>query len=62
MTFEQAVKTLAMSRPFTNEPVDAEALLETLKEDIVPAVERPGSWEGSNMIQVLYAHGFFNRH
>jgi hypothetical protein len=60
MTFEQAVKELALTWPFTKEPVDAKALLETLKEDVILAVNRPGSWEGANMLQVLIAHGFFN--
>jgi hypothetical protein len=61
MTFEQAVKELAMTQPFTKEPVDAAVLIETLKDDVVLAIERPGSWEGSNMLQVLTCHGFFNQ-
>jgi hypothetical protein len=61
MTFEQAVKELAMTYPFTKEPVDAAALIETLKDDVILAVDRPGSWEGSNMLQVLTSHGFFNQ-
>ena len=60
MTFEQAVKHLAMTQPFNKEPVDAKALIETLKDDVILAVDRPGSWEGSNMLQVLTCHGFFN--
>jgi hypothetical protein len=59
MTFEQAVKQLAMTHPFTKEPVNAAALIEILKEDVILAVDRPGSWEGSNMLQVLTCHGFF---
>ena len=62
MTFEQAVKALAMTCPLTDEPVDGAALIETLKYDVVQAVERPGSWEGANMLQVLYCHGFLNSH
>lgn len=61
MTFEQAVKALAMTQPFTKAPVDARSLIETLKDDVILAVDRPGSWEGANMLQVLYAHGFFNQ-
>jgi len=60
MTFKQAVRELALTEPFTKEPVDAKALLATLKEDVILAVERPGSWEGANMLQVLISHGFFN--
>jgi hypothetical protein len=60
MTFEQAVKQLALTHPWDDDPVDAKVLLETLKEDVILAVERPGSWEGANMLQVLQAHGFFN--
>jgi hypothetical protein len=41
-------------------PISARVLLSTLKEDVILAVERPGSWEGANMLQVLQAHGFFN--
>jgi hypothetical protein len=41
-------------------PISAQVLLDTLKEDVILAVERPGSWEGANMLQALSAHGFFN--
>jgi hypothetical protein len=60
MTFEQAVKELELRLPFTKVPISAQVLLDTLKEDVILAVERPGSWEGANMLQVLSAHGFFN--
>jgi hypothetical protein len=60
MTFEQAVEQLALACPFTKKPVDAKELMDTLKDDVVLAVERPGSWEGANMLQVLQSHGFFN--
>ncbi len=58
MTFEQAVEALGLVEPFTSDPLTAEELLETLKEDVVLAVERPGSWEGANMLEVLVCHGF----
>jgi hypothetical protein len=61
MTFAQAVKELAMTRPTTKEPVGAQFLIEILKDDVILAVERPGSWEGANMLQVLTCHGFFNQ-
>lgn len=60
MTFEQAVKQLALTWPWNDDPVDAQALLETLKEDVILAVERPGSWEGANMRNVLRSHGFLD--
>ncbi len=59
MTFEQAVKELELTRPFGTEPVSAQELIDTLKEDVVLLVERPGSWEGSNMLHVLRCHGFY---
>ncbi len=58
MTFEQAVKELAMTHPCTDDPVDAKDLIEILKEDVIYALVRPGSWEGANMLQVLFCHGF----
>ena len=60
MTFEQAVKTLELKLPDSNVPVSAQFLLDTLKEDVVLAAQRPGSWEGANMLHVLQAHGFLN--
>ncbi len=57
MTFGQAVKELQLTHPDTDKPVTAKALIEILKEDVIQVVERPGSWEGSNMQQVLYCHG-----
>ena len=60
MKYTEAVKTLQLTDPITKKPVTAKELTEVSKEDIVLAVERPGSWEGSNMLQVLTCHGFFN--
>ena len=39
-------------------PLDMIVLAEMLMEDVALAVRRPGSWEGSNMIQVLNSHGY----
>ena len=58
MTFAEAVELLDLTHPVTGERITPEDLLETLKEDVVLCVERPGSWEGSNMSEVLYCHGF----
>lgn len=35
------------------------ALAEMLLRDVAMAVSRPGSWEGSNMIDVLRSHGYW---
>ncbi len=59
MSFGQAVKALELTWPGTDKPVTAKALLEILKEDVIQVIERPGSWEGSNMHQVLRCHGFW---
>jgi hypothetical protein len=39
-------------------PLDLFVLVEMLLEDVAMTVSRPGSWEGSNMIQVLTSHGY----
>lgn len=59
MEFEQAVRELQLKDPADGTPITAEALLSVLKEDVVYAWERPGSWEGANMLEVLTCHGFF---
>jgi hypothetical protein len=58
MTFEQAVKALELRLPITKVPISAQVLLDTLKEDVILAAKRPGSWEGANMRDVLRCHGF----
>ena len=62
MTFIQAVKALELKNPITQEPVSPSTLMAVLKDDVILAVERPGSWEGANMHQVLISHGFLNHH
>lgn len=59
MTFEEAVREFALKAPITRRSISAQELLSILKEDVILAVERPGSWEGSNMLTVLESHGFF---
>jgi hypothetical protein len=39
-------------------PLDMKRLARMLLEDVALAVRRPGSWEGSNMWQVLTSHGY----
>ena len=58
MTYGEAVKALRLKDPITRKPLTAKELTEALKEDVVLAVTRPGSWEGANMLQVLVCHGF----
>lgn len=60
MTFAEAVRELDLRHPGTLEPVSSRELIDILKEDVVQAAQRPGSWEGSNMLDVLRCHGFFN--
>ncbi len=57
MTFDQAIEILGLVHPVTFEPLTPEELLAFLKEDVMLAARRPGSWEGANMIQVLLCHG-----
>jgi hypothetical protein len=59
MIFEEVFKELGLTDPWTREPITPEELIGILKDDVVLAVERPGSWEGSNMLDVLRCHGFF---
>lgn len=59
MTFEEAVRNLMLRSPETGKILTPEELLAILKEDVVLTVERPGSWEGSNMLTVLESHGYF---
>lgn len=58
MTFEQAVEALGLADPCTGESITPEELMEILKQDVVEAADRPGSWEGANMLEVLVCHGF----
>ena len=61
MTYEEAVRALGLKDPLTDELVSPRELTAILKEDVVLAARRPGSWEGANMLQVLTSHGFFHR-
>ena len=60
MTFAQAIKELDLRHPVTGKPITAHELIDFLKEDVIYAATRPGSWEGANMLQVFFAHGFLN--
>lgn len=42
----------------SHDELTLEKLLDMLLEDVVLMYRRPGSWEGSNMAQVLRAHGY----
>lgn len=58
MTFNQAVDTLQARQPYGDKKVMSPAqVLELLQDDVVQMVERPGSWEGSNMAVVFQGHG-----
>ncbi|MBU0991541.1 MAG: hypothetical protein KJ737_03515 [Proteobacteria bacterium] len=60
MTFEEAVIKLKLRQPITKRRILAQELLSILKEDVIDAADRPGSWEGSKMLSILEAHGFLN--
>lgn len=42
----------------THGELDVPKLLTMLAEDAAMTIDRPGSWEGSNMQQVLDSHGY----
>ncbi len=58
--FIEAVKCLDLKEYGSKKPMTPEELIKILKEDVVYAFERPGSWEGSNMLTVLNSHGFIS--
>ena len=60
-TFEEAVESLGLFGPEEKTPVTPEQLLEILKRDVVYALVRPGSWEGSAMYDLLSKHGLVPR-
>jgi len=39
-------------------PLTVASLISMLAEDAAMVITRPGSWEGSNMAQVLSSHGY----
>lgn len=59
MTFIEAVRELELKHPGTGRPVTPRELIHILKQDVVYVATRPGSWEGSNMHEVLRCHGFW---
>lgn len=42
----------------SNGPLTLESLTSMLLEDVALSRRRPGSWEGSNMCEVLRGHGY----
>lgn len=53
--FLAATKNVTAS---THGPLDMPKLTAMLLEDVALMVRRPGSWEGSNMAQVVSSHGY----
>jgi hypothetical protein len=53
--FLATTKTVTAS---THGPLDMRKLTTMLLEDVALMVERPGSWEGANMAQVMSSHGY----
>ncbi len=60
MNFREAVKELELQDPKNKQDITPDQLIEILKNDVVQALEKPGSWEGSNMRVVLESHGLFD--
>ena len=60
MTFEQAVKKLALTLPISKQPVQAKALIDILKQDVIRAAVWPDCTEGQGMLEILSRHGFLN--
>lgn len=44
----------------THGPLNMQKLASMLLQDVALMVQRPGSWEGSNMAQVMSSHGYGN--
>ena len=57
MTLIEAIRNLDLTDLVTRDLITPVELMQMLVEDVVQAAERPGSWEGANMLQVLTCHG-----
>lgn len=54
----QAVVRRCTTEASTHGSLTLESLFEMLAEDLAMTVNRPGSWEASNMAQVFQSHGY----
>jgi hypothetical protein len=55
---ELFIETTADATACTHGPLDMQTLITMLLEDVALMISRPGSWEGSNMSQVMSSHGY----
>ena len=57
---KEALLTAHSDEPHSNShgPLNLKLLARMLLEDVALAVQRPGSWEGANMLRVLECHGY----
>lgn len=55
---ERGLERMNRSDGNSHGPLDVQRLAAMLMQDVALAVRRPGSWEGSNMSQVLNSHGY----
>lgn len=55
---ERALLRMNHSDGNSHGPLDVHRLAGMLLQDVALAVRRPGSWEGTNMSQVLFGHGY----
>jgi hypothetical protein len=54
----QFLMMTALNEACSHGPLDIQILLAMLLEDVALMMSRPGSWEGSNMQQVMMSHGY----
>ncbi len=55
---ERFIETTADADACTHGLLDMQTLVKMLLEDVALMMVRPGSWEGSNMEQVMSCHGY----
>ena len=53
--FLAATKEVTLS---SHGPLNMQKLASMLLQDVALMVQRPGSWEGANMAQVMSSHGY----
>jgi len=55
---EYFIESTADTVACSHGPLDMQTLVTMLLEDVALMMRRPGSWEGSNMAQVMSSHGY----
>lgn len=58
---ENTIRAISyLKDPLTNEALTAEQVIQALADDLGMTQNRPGSWEGANMQNVIDGHGWEN--